>query len=300
MSRVILYYRFVPLPDPELVMCWQRALCEALGLRGRIIVSSHGINGTLGGPHKALRRYVRAMQAHSRFADTAYKWSDGAGDEFPGLSVKVRDELVTLAPDIEFDPMRPGTGLDPDAWHELLSSRDDLVLLDARNDYESDVGRFRGAVTPPIRAFREIKEVVASLDRSTPVATYCTGDVRCEYLSAYMRELGFDEVYHLDGGIVEYGKRYGNRGHWEGRCVVFDQRWSVAFGDDTVTVGACIECGEPSDAQANCAAGRTACHAKVVVCTRCASADPGGALCRRCRAANSGPDQLSPAASGSA
>lgn len=108
MDKVILYYKFVEVPDPESVMCWQRELCERNDLKGRIIVSDHGINGTLGGDIKAVKRYIKAMNQHSRFKKIEYKWSEGTGDDFPKLSVKVRPELVTLAPGEEFDVLAKG------------------------------------------------------------------------------------------------------------------------------------------------------------------------------------------------
>ncbi len=194
MQKVILYYYFTPLPDPESVRHWQKQLCMRLGLKGRIIVAPSGINGTLGGQIDDVKAYVREMKGHSRFGKTEFKWSDGKGDEFPRLSVKERPELVTLAPDEEFDVFNKSKGLRPKAWHELLSTRDDLVILDARNEYESDIGYFEGAIRPPIRTFREIKSVLDDLDPNQTVATYCTGDVRCEYLSAYMKHKGFKEV----------------------------------------------------------------------------------------------------------
>jgi UPF0176 protein len=280
-AKVLLYYLFTPVPDPETVMHWQRELCERLGLRGRIIVADHGINGTVGGDLRACKKYVRAMNAHPRFAGIEFKWSEGTGSDFPRLSVKVRPELVTLAPEESFDVFDSGVGLRPREWDSLLRERSDLVILDARNDYDHEIGRFDGAVTPPIRAFKEIKGVLAEMDRSTPVATYCTGDVRCEYLSAYMRHLGFEEVYHLDGGIVKYGETFRDEGLWRGSCYVFDERTRVAFSSDSLDVGQCRVCDNATSEQQNCA--NPSCHAKVVVCASCQEQHPvGAATCDRC------------------
>lgn len=280
-SKVLLYYKFTPVSDPETVRLWQRLLCEKLGLTGRIIISEHGINGTLGGDIEDVKAYVRAMNLHSLFKDINYKWSEGTGNDFPRLSVKVRDELVTLAPDEKFDVFDAGIGLRPARWHKLLSENPDMPLLDARNEYESDIGTFKGAITPKINTFKEIKETLKDLDRDEPVATFCTGDVRCEYLSAYMKHLGFKEVYHLDGGIVKYGQRYGDRGLWDGKCYVFDGRMNIGFGEDgaeSTDVASCVYCGESSSRQVNCLTLK--CQSQLVVCENCA--DKERPTCWRC------------------
>lgn len=270
MQKVILYYKFTPVADPETTVAWQRTLCETHALRGRIIVSEQGINGTLGGELGGVKAYIRAMNLHSRFKDIEYKWSEGRKDAFPKLSVKARDELVTLAPDEPFDPFDRGEALRPAEWHELLAKNPDITLLDARNEYESDIGRFKGAITPPIRTFKEIKETVAQLDPEQPVATYCTGDIRCEYLSAYMKHKGFKHVFHLDGGIVKYGQEFKNDGFWEGKCYVFDRRMNLEFAPESADVGRCIYCEGATSDQANC--GGAGCLRQVVVCEDCRTA----------------------------
>lgn len=267
MQKVILYYLFVPVPDPESVMLWQRNLCQRRNLLGRIIISEHGINGTIGGDIEDVKAYVHEMNRSSRFKGIEYKWSNGATDVFPRLSVKVRKELVTLSPDESFDVFNAGTALRPQQWHKLLEENPDMPVLDARNNYESEIGKFRGAITPDIHAFREIKEHLNDLDKTKPIATYCTGDIRCEYLSAYMKHVGFEEVYHLDGGIVKYGNRYKNRGLWEGKCYVFDRRKHLAFGENAIDIATCTVCAESTSTQANCA--NDFCPYQIVICESC-------------------------------
>src|SRR5204862_386446 len=125
MGKIILYYKFVPITDPDMTMRWQRELCERLGLKGRIIISVHGINGTVGGELANVKAYVKAMNLTAQFKDTQYKWGDGSADDFPKLSVKVRDELVTLAPGEKFDVFNSTKGLKPKAWHEFLEKHPD-------------------------------------------------------------------------------------------------------------------------------------------------------------------------------
>lgn len=273
MEKIILYYKFVPVPDPGTVMFWQRNLCERLGLKGRIIVAGQGINGTLGGPIKAVKAYVKEMNAHPLFGGIEYKWSDGGVEDFPRLSVKVRPELVTLAPGEQFDVFNSTRGLKPDEWHDYISKHPDVLILDARNDYESDIGAFKGrnVIKPKIKTFKEIKKTLESLPKDQPVLTYCTGDIRCEYLSAYMSHKGFDEVYHLDGGIVKYGEQYKDDGYWEGKCFVFDRRLNVAFSDKAADIGSCIHCGAKTSHHINCA--DIACNNLVLVCENCVATD---------------------------
>ena len=266
---MILYYKFVEVKDPQTVMRWQKELCANLGLKGRIIVAEHGINGTLGGPIKAVKQYVREMNAHPVFKGIQYKWSDGQGEDFPRLSVKVRKELVTLAPDENFDVFNSTKGLKPKQWHKYIEDNPDVIILDARNDYESDIGAFKGknVIKPQIGAFKQIKEELEKLPKDQPILTYCTGDVRCEYLSAYMTHKGFGEVYHLDGGIVKYGQEFKDEGHWEGKCFVFDGRLNVGFSEAAKDVGGCVHCEGPTSRHINCA--NPQCNRLILVCQEC-------------------------------
>lgn len=271
MGKIILYYKFVPLPDPTSVMFWQRALCEKLELKGRIIIAEHGINGTLGGEIKQVKAYVKEMNLHPLFKKITYKWSDGSSSDFPKLSVKVRQELVTLAPDEQFDVYNSTKGLSPKQWHEYLEKHPETVVLDARNAYESDIGAFKGknVVKPNIDTFKDIKSKLEGLPKDQPVLTYCTGDVRCEYLSAYMKHKGFDEVYHLDGGIVKYGQQYGDAGHWEGKCYVFDERMKLAFSEDSADIATCTSCRAKTSRHINCAVSD--CNKLILRCENCAT-----------------------------
>jgi UPF0176 protein len=259
--KIVLFYRFTPLADPEAIRLWQHALASSNGLTGRILVSEHGINATVGGDIAAVKRYVRGTREYAPFKDADIKWSDGRGDDFPRLSVKVRSEIVTFgAPDeLQVDAdgvVGGGTHLSPQEVHDLVEQRgDDVVFFDGRNAFEAEIGRFRGAVVPDVATTRDF---VAELDsgrydhlKSKPVVTYCTGGVRCEVLSALMRARGFDEVYQIDGGIVRYGETFGDRGLWEGSLYVFDGRMNVEFSDRATVIGVCTLCGTPTSRYCN-------------------------------------------------
>lgn len=278
MEKIILYYKFVPVADTETTMFWQRNLCERLNLKGRIIIAKQGINGTLGGNIKDVKMYIRDMNKHPLFKGITYKWSDGKGDDFPRLAVKVRPELVTLAPDEQFDVFNSTKGLKPKAWREYLQKHPETIVLDARNDYESDIGAFKAKniLKPKIKNFREIKKELDKIPKDKPVLTYCTGDIRCEYLSAYMNHKGFEEVYHLDGGIVKYGQEFGDDGLWEGKCFVFDDRMNIAFSEKATDIGKCVHCSGNTSNHENCA--NVACNRLVLVCSACANQD----LCEQC------------------
>jgi UPF0176 protein len=269
MQKIILFYKFTPVADAVMTMRWQRELCARLNLRGRIIIACHGINATLGGELDDVRSYIKVMNLTPEFKGIEYKWSDGGREDFPKLSVKVRDELVTLAPGEDFDPFDRGTPLRPAAWHEYLKTHPDVTLLDARNDYESDIGAFQGAVKPKIKTFKQIKTELEKLPKDRPVLTYCTGDIRCEYLSAYMKHRGFKDVYHLDGGIVKYGEAFGDDGLWEGKCYVFDRRMKLKFSDRSKDIGVCVHCGSATSGQVNCA--DVSCNRQFVVCGDCSA-----------------------------
>lgn len=282
-AKVLLYYAFAPLSDPDAVRLWQRDLCEALGLRGRILLSKDGINGTLGGELGALKRYLRKTKEYAAFHDLDVKWSEGTGLDasggsldFPRISVRVREEIVSFGAPAELrvdasGVVGGGSRLDPDALHALVESRDDVVFFDGRNRFEAEIGRFRGAVVPEVATTREF---VAELEsgrydhlKDKPVVTYCTGGIRCEVLSGLMRSRGFGEVYQLDGGVVRYGERFGDDGLWEGSLYVFDGRGSVRFSDHSAVVGRCAGCGTATDRMRNC--GDPSCREQLVVCSEC-------------------------------
>jgi UPF0176 protein len=203
LAKILLFYVFTPLADPDAIRLWQRDLAESLGLRGRILISKDGLNGTLGGEMGALKRYVRKTRDYPAFKAIDFKWSEGSGLDadgrsldFPRLSVKVRDEIVSFGAPAELrvdanGVVGGGTRLTPDALHELVARRgDDVVFFDGRNALEAAIGRFRGAVVPDVETTRDF---VAELDsgryddlKGRPVVTYCTGGIRCEVLSSLM------------------------------------------------------------------------------------------------------------------
>jgi UPF0176 protein len=286
LNRIVLFYGFTPLADPDAIRLWQRSLCEQLGLRGRILISKDGINATVGGSLDAVKQYVKTTREYPGFKDIDVKWSDGSAEDFPRLSVKVRDEIVSFgAPgELKVDEngvIGGGEHLSPEQLHELVADRgDDVVFFDGRNAFEAQIGKFKNAVVPDVSTTHDFISELESGKydelKDKPVVTYCTGGIRCEVLSSLMVNRGFQQVYQLDGGIVRYGETFKDEGLWEGSLYVFDRRMHLEFSDKAKTLGACIRCGTPTSKFENCS--NPSCRTLNLYCPDCA-ADPSTLHC---------------------
>jgi UPF0176 protein len=278
-QKVILYYGFAPVADPQAVRLWQRDLCESLGLQGRILISEHGINGTLGGDMQSLKTYVKKTKEYPGFSKIDFKWSAGTGDEFPRLNVKVRKELVAFgaADELKVDldgVVGGGTHLKPADVDALVAARgDDVVFFDGRNTFEAKIGRFRDAVVPDTVTTRDFVSELESGKydhlKNRPIVTYCTGGIRCEILSVLMKNRGFSEVYQIEGGIVRYGASFGDSGLWEGSLYTFDGRMTIDFSPDTKLIGTCEVCAAPTKTFEACSDDR--CVEQVLLCAGCSA-----------------------------
>ena len=281
LQKIILYYGFTPIADPEAVKLWQQNLCESLGLKGRILISKHGINGTLGGDMSALKKYVKTTKQYTGFRKIDFKWSMGNGNDFPRLKVRVRNELVAFdAPDAikvtEKGVTNGGKHLKPAAVDQLVAERgDEVVFFDGRNAFEAAIGKFKNAIVPDVQTTHDFVAEIQSGKyddiKDRPVVTYCTGGVRCEILSAIMIDNGFKEVYQIDGGIVRYGESQGDKSLWEGSLYVFDDRLNIDFTPDAKTIGKCEKCEGPTSTFRNCLF--LGCRDLILLCDDC-NADP--------------------------
>ena len=277
MQKIILYYQFAPIADPQAVVLWQRSLCQRLNVRGRILVSGKGINGTLGGDIEDLKTYIKETRQLPALKSTEFKWSPGGREDFPKLSIKARSETVTLGlpESVQVDErgiVDGGERIKPEALDEFMTANPDAVLFDGRNNYESAIGKFKNAITPDVHTF---KELPAELDKpeyqalkDKKVVTYCTGGIRCEPLTALMKQKGFKQVYQLHGGIVKYGEAKKDTGLWEGKCFVFDRRMHVGFSENSKDIGTCVHCQATTSNYKNCA--NQACNNLVLMCNNCA------------------------------
>ena len=243
--QILLFYRYAEIRDPEAFAAEHRELCTSLGLRGRILVAREGLNGTVSGPCEATERYMDVLRQNPLLEGIEFKIDPATGHVFPKLSIKVREEVVTLglepAGEPDIDPKETtGKRLTPEEWKTALEAGD-AIVLDGRNNYETKLGHFRGAVCPDLENFRDfpqwIRDNMADC-KDRKILTYCTGGIRCEKLSGFLLREGFKDVSQLHGGIINYGKDDETRGsHFDGQCYVFDQRVGVDVnrtGDRTI------------------------------------------------------------------
>jgi len=277
MQKILLYYKFTPIKDPLALKLWQRSLCESLNLKGRIIISPHGLNGTVGGELDDLKKYIKATKEFPGFKNIVFKWSDGGREDFPRMNIKVRDEIVAFgaADELRVDEngvIGGGKHLKPKQVHELVRERgDDVVFFDGRNAHEAAIGKFKNAIVPNTHTSRDFIEELESGKyddlKDKPIVTYCTGGIRCEILSSMMKNRGFQEVYQMDGGVVKYGEAYGDDGLWEGSLRVFDDRMTIDFSDHAAVIGVCSHCQDSTNNYENCAWSN--CNDLVLICVSC-------------------------------
>jgi UPF0176 protein len=277
--RILLFYKYVPIADAEAFTAEHLQYCKDLGIKGRILIAEEGINGTLSGSIEQTNSYMEAMHAHPLFTDLLFKIDESEGHAFKKLFVRHKQELVTLRYDKKLNPnVDGGERLKPKQFHEYLQ-RDDVLILDGRSNYEYDLGHFRNAVKPDLETFREFPDWIRNNlaeHKDKPVLTYCTGGIRCEMLTAVLKNEGFQNVFQLDGGIVTYGQDPEVQGRgFDGNCYVFDERVSVRINqtDEHVLVGKCHHCGTPTDRYVNCT--DDTCHLQHLSCESCESEKKG-------------------------
>jgi UPF0176 protein len=246
-SVVAALYHFAVLPDYAGLRAPLHALCERAGVRGSLLLASEGINGTIAGTREGIDTVLTYLRSDARFAALEHKESLAPQMPFARLKIKLKQEIVTMGvPGV--DPSRlVGTYVEPQQWNELLLNPDVLVV-DTRNEYEVRVGTFRNAVSPNTQSFREFPAYVERELRGQeqrPVAMFCTGGIRCEKATAYLREQGFEQVYHLHGGILKYLEQVPQADSlWDGECYVFDERVAVGHGLKPGQTRRCDACGE--------------------------------------------------------
>ncbi|MEG0679124.1 MAG: rhodanese-related sulfurtransferase [Carnobacterium sp.] len=256
--RVLLYYQYVNIENPEQFTTEHLAFCKEIGLKGRILVAKEGINGTVSGTYEQTQCYIDTMHADPRFAETVFKIDEENTSAFKKMHVRYRQELVTLNLEDDINPNElTGTYLEPKEFREAILDKNTIVI-DARNDYEYDLGHFRGADRPEIRTFRELPQWIREnkeqfMDKK--IVTYCTGGIRCEKFSGWLLKEGFEDVGQLHGGIATYGKDPEVQGElWDGQMYVFDTRISVPINQkDPVIVGRDWFDGSPCERYVNCA-----------------------------------------------
>lgn len=253
MSLVVAaFYKFVRLPDFAEKRDPLLSHCNAQGIRGTILLAAEGINGTIAGSRQAIDSVLSFLRSDPRLVDLEHKESSANSPPFDRMKVRLKQEIVTLGlPDIDPNE-RVGTYVSPEDWNALIGDPE-VTVIDTRNDYEVSIGTFKGAQNPKTASFRQFPDFVRHhLDptQHKKVALFCTGGIRCEKATAFMITQGFQEVYHLKGGILKYLEDVPDEESlWQGECFVFDQRVAVRESLALGTHEMCQGCGHPiSDA----------------------------------------------------
>lgn len=270
--QVLLYYKYTTVQNPEKFTVEHLTLCKELGLRGRILVAEEGINGTVSGTKEATEKYIAVMQSDPLFADMPFKIDEADEHAFKKMFVRLRNEIVTFRLEDDINPNeQTGHFLSPQQFLKAMQE-DDVIIIDARNDYEYEIGHFRHAIRPKVDSFREFPEFVEQelmQYKNKKVLTYCTGGIRCEKFSGYLLEKGFTDVHQLHGGIIAYSQDEQVQGQlFDGKCYVFDERISVPINKSgNKIVGKCYYCAKPEDRYVNCA--NPECNLQHVCCEEC-------------------------------
>ncbi|MFT6589679.1 MAG: UPF0176 protein [Rhodoferax sp.] len=246
------FYKFINLPDFEALKSPLLACCEANHVKGLVLLANEGINSTLAGPPAGVRAVLAYLRHDPRLANLQHKEAWSTKLPFYRMKVRLKREIVTLGvPGISPTKMA-GTYVKPEHWNALLADPE-VVVIDTRNDYEVGIGTFAGAVNPDIQSFAMLPDWVAQTSALHPasgkkpkVAMFCTGGIRCEKSTALLRAQGFEEVYHLEGGILKYLETVPEaQSQWQGQCFVFDERVSVGHGLVPGSHGLCRACRQP-------------------------------------------------------
>lgn len=280
--QVLLYYKYVSVPNPEEIKMEQKKLCEKLSLTGRIIVASEGINGTIEGTTANTEKYIEEMRKNDLFKDISFKKSVGTGNAFPKLRVRVRPEIVTAGlPEIN-PTVTTGKYLTAEELHEWFEAKKEFYIVDMRNDYEYISGFFEGFIPSGIHNFFDLKDVLPKIAhlKDKTIVTVCTGGVRCEKASGFLVVNGFKDVYQLKDGIQTYMEKYPNK-HFKGKLYVFDNRITLGFNTtdpEHTIVGTCRFCGVSCDTYVNCAYDM--CHLHYICCDNCKDKETGRAFCK--------------------
>ena len=278
--QIILFYRYVTIEDPQAFMERERAVCEVLGLTGRVIIATEGINATLEGTTENIARYTAHILADKRFKKIDIKKTKGTGSSFPRLSIKVRPEIVTSGLGKEVNPRREtGVHLPPSELKKWFDAEEDFEIIDMRNEYEYEVGHFKGAHASGMQSFKDLAQAAVRFNaiKDKKIVTVCTGGVRCEKASAYLQTQGFKNVFQLEGGIHRYMEKYPGQ-DFLGTLYTFDNRVTMDFGGNREVIGTCVHCKGKTEEFADCAI--EVCGNHFLACRNCRD-EKGEACCRK-------------------
>jgi len=246
------FYKYTAIENSEKLKNKLFKLCTSLDIKGRILVGKEGINGSVCGYQENIEKFKKELKKISSFSGMEFKEQETQKNAFGRLYVSVRKEIVHLGLDV--DLKNTARFLAPKELKELLDKKEDIVLLDTRNNYETKIGRFKNAIELGIENFRDFPKKISQIEdyKNKKIVTYCTGGIRCEKASALLIENGFSNVSQLKGGILNFGKEFPDT-YWEGKCFVFDERIAINLNrKDKGMLAACELCGKNGEDYINC------------------------------------------------
>ncbi|MBX4196009.1 rhodanese-related sulfurtransferase [Candidatus Pacearchaeota archaeon] len=275
MVQIVLFYKYVKIDSPQEFAVKHKEYCKQLGLLGRILVAEEGINGSVSGSKEQIETYRECMIKNPLFSGIQFKEEQGELHPFNRMVVKVKKEIVRF--EQEVDLTKTGKHISPQEFLDLYNDKD-VLIVDARNEYESRVGKFKNAITASTSNFRDFPAFAESLKdkKDKKIAMYCTGGIRCEKASAYLIQQGFKNVVQLDGGILNFVQQLPNTA-WEGKCFVFDKRLMSA-GDES-SLSLCEGCGIKCDLYKDCR--NKTCNKFTSLCSAC-DRKLAGCCCEEC------------------
>ena len=254
MSEIVVaaFYKFAKLPDFKQLQAPFLEFCLSVNINGTILLAAEGVNGTVAGSRNSIDCLISFLKAEPRLHDIEHKESFTSEPPFDRMKVKLKKEIVPLGVSTVDPNELVGTYVSPEEWNELISDPE-VIIVDTRNDYEVDIGTFKGAIDPKTKRFRDFPAFVSDTldpDKHKKVAMFCTGGIRCEKASSYMLQQGFKEVFHLKGGILKYLEKIpADKSLWDGECFVFDQRIAVGNGLIVGDHEQCYACRHPVSPQ---------------------------------------------------
>ena len=263
------FYKYAEIDDPQKFQNEQLELCKSLNLKGRIMVGKEGINGSIYGTADSIKEYRKKIKNNSPFSDMEFKEQATDKCAFRKLFVRLRKEIVNFGLDV--DIKKTARHISPKELKESLDNKEDIVLLDVRNDYEAKIGKFKNAVTLSIGNFREFSQLLEGMRglKEKRIVAYCTGGIRCEKASAFLKESGFKNVSQLKGGILNFANEFPNT-YFEGKCFVFDDRIAIHVNrKNAKPMTSCAWCGNSSDDYLNC--HNIECDKLFICCKECMS-----------------------------
>ncbi|MEK6929002.1 MAG: rhodanese-related sulfurtransferase [Nanoarchaeota archaeon] len=267
---ILLFYKYTYIKNPVLFRAENLLLCKQLGIKGRILIAHEGINGSISGSKEQTEKYKKLLRKDSRLSDIKFKEDLGLQHPFKKMIIKIKKEIVNFGKNV--DLRRTGEYLSPAEFLDLYKDENkigkEIIILDARNNYESKIGKFKGAITPDIETFREFSKIAEQLKdkKDKKIVMYCTGGIRCEKATAYFKEQGFKDVAQLEGGILTFAKEFQDT-IWEGSCFVFDKRLKSNVNSKESPITKCELCDVPCDLYKNCR--NKICDKYTIICIPC-------------------------------